>query len=130
MTTYTNMNLSDYANEFILVGGGVVTTVTAWVQGQRTAKGSELDNVNKAITIWRELASDLQVKLETVEAQGEECERARKQLMAEFDAHKRDNYDKMRKLENQQKIMAEAFQNAFAAQGAKLNQKINLDLLG
>jgi ABC-type branched-subunit amino acid transport system ATPase component len=127
--THTNMNIAEYANEFIVAGGGIVAALTAYQQGKKSIRTSELDNVEKAVAIWRNLSEGLETKLKTVEEQGEECERARKQLLVDFDKHRAENDRQMKALEERQMRIAEAMANAFAAQGHKVNPKINLDLL-
>ncbi len=54
-----------------LIGNTIVAACTAWItwwfsrkKQQSEIKASELDNVEKAIAIWRELAQDLGKKVE------------------------------------------------------------------
>lgn len=82
-----DMNLQDYINELLVAGGGVATTVTAYVQGKRNAKSTELDNVAKAITIWQNTAKSLQDELSKVQDElkvirqnHEDCEDSKKRL--------------------------------------------------
>lgn len=82
------MQLSEYINELLVAGGGVATTVTAYIQGKRNAKSTELDNVSKAITIWQDTAQSLKDNLSTVEDElkiirknHEDCEETKRQLM-------------------------------------------------
>ena len=53
-----------------------ITAMLTWMVTRKKQKAeaafSELQNVEKAITIWRELASDLSVKLESLNAKCEE----------------------------------------------------------
>ena len=121
------IDLTTYAPTIATAAAGVVTTMMAWRKGQSQAKGSELDNVDKAIKVWRELAEGLEGRLLDMSAQGEECERARKQLIDEFTRHKADNELQMKQLTDRQMRMAEAMQQMFKQQG--VNAKINLDLL-
>ena len=64
-----SMEVSDYLNEIVIAGGGVVGALTAWKQGQKTAKTSHLDNVEKAIEIWENTSIKLQDKLINVETE-------------------------------------------------------------
>ena len=127
MSQTMEIDLTTYAPTIATAAAGVVTTMMAWRKGQSQAKGSELDNVDKAIKVWRELAEGLEGRLLDMSAQGEECERARKQLIDEFTRHKADNELQMKQLTDRQMRMAEAMQQMFKQQG--VNAKINLDLL-
>lgn len=53
----------------LLSSSGIASLLT-WLISKRTydaaAKGSELDNVDHAVKIWRGLASDLEVKLDAL----------------------------------------------------------------
>jgi peptidoglycan hydrolase CwlO-like protein len=53
-----------------LLSSSVITGLLTWMFTRRKvtaeAKGAELDNVEKAVAIWRELATDLNKKLETL----------------------------------------------------------------
>jgi predicted nucleic acid-binding Zn-ribbon protein len=82
-----DMNLQDYISEILVAGGGVATTVTAYVQGKKNAKSTELDNVAKAITIWQDTAKSLQDELSNVQDElkvirqnHEDCEDSKKRL--------------------------------------------------
>ena len=82
-----SMEVSDYLNEIVIAGGGVVGALTAWKQGQKTAKTSHLDNVEKAIEIWENTATNLNSKLVGLETEmctlkdnHEECEKSKKML--------------------------------------------------
>jgi predicted nucleic acid-binding Zn-ribbon protein len=82
-----DMNLQDYISEILVAGGGVATTVTAYVQGKKNAKSTELDNVAKAITIWQDTARSLQDELSNVQEElkvirqnHEDCENSKKRL--------------------------------------------------
>lgn len=121
------IDLTTYAPVIATAAGGVVTTMIAWRKGQTQAKGSELDNVDKAIKVWRELAEGLEGRLTVMAHQGEECEKARQQLMDEFTRYKADNDTQMKKLTDRQLRMAEAMQHMFKQQ--EVDAKINLDLL-
>ena len=81
------MDMAEYINEIVLAGSGVVGTLVAWKQGQKTAKTSHLDNVEKAIKIWEDTSEKLQGKLVSVEGEivtlkrnHEECEESKRQL--------------------------------------------------
>jgi len=121
------IDLTTYAPTIATAAAGVATTIMAWRKGQSQAKGSELDNVNRAITVWRELAEGLEGRLTVMARQGEECEKARQQLIEEFARHKAENDTQMKKLTDRQLRMAEAMQQMFKQQG--VDAKINLDLL-
>tara|TARA_R110000822_G_scaffold158970_1_gene298477 strand:- start:3101 stop:3463 length:363 start_codon:yes stop_codon:yes gene_type:complete len=82
-----SMEIGDYLNEIVIAGGGVVGALTAWKQGQKTAKTSHLDNVEKAIDIWQKMATNLEGKLDGLESEirtlkdnHEECEKSKKML--------------------------------------------------
>jgi len=81
------MNVNDYISELVLAGGGVLATLTAWKQGQKTAKTSHLDNVEKAIEIWENTSTKLSASLNTLEddmkdlrKNHEECEASKREL--------------------------------------------------
>ena len=81
------MNVNDYISELVLAGGGVLATLTAWRQGQKTAKTSHLDNVEKAIDIWQNTSDRLNTSLNTLEddmkdlrKNHEECEASKREL--------------------------------------------------
>lgn len=83
------MNISDYINEILVAGGGVAATVTAYIQGNKNAKSTELDNVAKAITIWQNTATDLSARLHVLDDEmkilkqnHEDCEESKKHLEA------------------------------------------------
>lgn len=59
---------------------GVVATVSAWNQGKKTAKGSHLDNVDKAVEIWEKLAEKFEAKVSVLEIKHDECEQAKDTL--------------------------------------------------
>ena len=63
----TRMEFSEHIDAILAAGAGVAGTVTAWVQGQRSAKGSHLDNVEKAIKIWEDTSTRLQSSLGSLE---------------------------------------------------------------
>lgn len=86
------MNISDYINEILVAGGGVATTVTAYIQGKKNAKSTELDNVAKAITIWQNTATDLSSRLHVLDNEmkelrqnHEDCEESKKHLEAKVE---------------------------------------------
>lgn len=81
------MNVNEYISELVLAGGGVLATLTAWKQGQKTAKTSHLDNVEKAIEIWQNTSDRLNTSLNTLEddlkdlrKNHEECEASKREL--------------------------------------------------
>jgi hypothetical protein len=76
--TATDMEIEMNPTAIMTAIGGVATTVLAWTQGQRQAKGSHLDNVDKAIKIWQDLAEKQTAKMESLEA-------TTARLMAEHD---------------------------------------------
>ena len=127
MSRPMEIDLTTYAPTLATAAAGVVTTIMAWRKGQSQAKGSELDNVDKAIKVWRELAEGLEDRLVVITKQGDECEKARQQLLDEFTTHKKHNEAEMKKLTDRQLRMAEAMQQMFKQQG--VDAKINLDLL-
>lgn len=80
-------SITEYLNEIVLAGTGVAGALVAWKQGQKTAKTSHLDNVEKAIKIWEDTSTRLSDKLTIVESDmitfkqnHEECERSKKEL--------------------------------------------------
>jgi hypothetical protein len=52
--------------------GGVATTILAWTQGQKAAKGSHLANVDAAIKIWQNTAEAQTIKLAKLEEKQEQ----------------------------------------------------------
>ena len=79
---------------------GMVATVGAWSQGKKTAKGSHLDNVDKAIEIWEKLAAKFEDKVAVLESQHSECEKTKdglvckvRDLEGSIDAVKRETED-------------------------------------
>jgi len=81
------MQLNEYISELVVAGGGVLATLTAWKQGQKTAKTSHLDNVEKAIEIWENTSTKLSSSLSTLEDEmkelrknHEECEASKREL--------------------------------------------------
>jgi len=81
------MSLNEYLNELILAGTGVAGSITAYVQGKKNAKSTELDNVVKAIKIWQDTATNLDKKLTELEAEQEvlkknheDCEESKRKL--------------------------------------------------
>ena len=62
-------SVTEYVNEILIAGTGVATSLVAWKQGQKTAKTSHLDNVEKAIEIWENTSIKLQDKLINVETE-------------------------------------------------------------
>jgi len=82
-----DMQINEYISELIIAGGGVVTSIIAWKQGQNNAKTSHLDNVEMAIKIWQDTSDRLQDSLNTVEQEmkvmrsnHEECEASKREL--------------------------------------------------
>jgi hypothetical protein len=68
--SYDKMHsVTEYVNEILIAGTGVATSLVAWKQGQKTAKTSHLDNVEKAIEIWENTSIKLQDKLINVEGE-------------------------------------------------------------
>ena len=85
--SHNQMNVNEYISELVLAGGGVLATLTAWKQGQKTAKTSHLDNVEKAIEIWENTSTKLSESLNTLEEDmkdlrknHEECEASKREL--------------------------------------------------
>jgi len=92
MIKSTELDLGNNISTLIAAGAGLVGTVTAYVQGKKTAKATELDNVSKAIQIWQDTAEALKSKLEDVDAElaqmkknHEECESSKKKLAEKVD---------------------------------------------
>lgn len=67
----------------IVASSSVLTTIGGWFFGRRMnnaeakkseaqAKGNELDNVEKAVKIWRDLADELKTEIETWQHKVEE----------------------------------------------------------
>lgn len=82
-----DMQINEYIGELMIAGGGVVSSIIAWKQGQNTAKTSHLDNVEKAIKIWEDTSNKLRDSLNTVEEEmkvmrsnHEECEKSKREL--------------------------------------------------
>ena len=42
---HNKMDVAEYINEIVLAGSGIAASLVAWIQGQKTAKTSHLDNV-------------------------------------------------------------------------------------
>jgi len=62
--SYDKMHsVTEYVNEILIAGTGVATSLVAWKQGQKTAKTSHLDNVEKAIEIWENTSDRLNTSL-------------------------------------------------------------------
>jgi uncharacterized coiled-coil protein SlyX len=68
-------------NTYIAAGGGIATTVIAYLTGRggikrasTDTKGVELENVTKAITIWQDTATALNAKVAELEIKHDECE--------------------------------------------------------
>jgi septal ring factor EnvC (AmiA/AmiB activator) len=101
IATEVEMNWTDDIATMIAGATGVMSSVIAFIAGQRTAKraetdntGAELENVGKAITIWQDTAvklvddiSNLNSKLASVVNEltalrhlHDECERAKNVL--------------------------------------------------
>jgi chromosome segregation ATPase len=85
--SHQQMNVNEYISELVLAGGGVLATLTAWKQGQKTAKTSHLDNVEKAIEIWENTSTKLSASLNSLEEDmkdlrknHEECEASKREL--------------------------------------------------
>ena len=81
-------SLTEYINEIVLAGSGIAASLVAWKQGQKTAKTSHLDNVEKAIEIWENTSVKLQDKLTGVEGEiltikqnHESCEESKRELI-------------------------------------------------
>jgi DNA repair exonuclease SbcCD ATPase subunit len=81
-------SLTEYINEIVLAGSGIAASLVAWKQGQKTAKASHLDNVEKAIQIWENTSVKLQDKLTGVEGEiltikqnHESCEESKRELI-------------------------------------------------
>ena len=55
-------------NVFFDIDGVILTAVIGWLLGKRKAsadaRSTEMDSVDKAITIWRELAQDFKTEVE------------------------------------------------------------------
>lgn len=69
------MELISLILNLALSGGLIVTLVTlrsTRLKAKAEAKGSELDNVQEAITIWREMAENLKCELEASRKKYEE----------------------------------------------------------
>jgi hypothetical protein len=88
-----NMNISEYMNELLVAGGGVVTSLIAWQQGTKHVKTSHLDNVDKAIKIWEDTSVKLNIALTTVEGElstlkqnHEDCEESKRELQQKVKA--------------------------------------------
>lgn len=113
--------LNEYIGEIFTAGAGVVTTVTAAVtafnQGKKTAKTTELDNVVKAVGIWQGLGTSLEEKLKAVDTKLEdmqgkyiECEDSKRQLTDKV----RCLDEKVCKLEDRNAELTEALHNVIA----------------
>lgn len=74
------MVITDYIGEFISVGAAITTGVLAYQKGRADVKGSEMDNVTKAVGVWRELSEKLETDLDKIKRQGDDCEKARVHL--------------------------------------------------
>ena len=87
MSNQSMTSIAEYINEIVIAGSGVAASLVAWKQGQKTAKTSHLDNVEKAIKIWEDTSTKLSDKLTVVESEmvtfkqnHEECEKSKKEL--------------------------------------------------
>ena len=81
-------SLTEYINEIVIAGTGIVTSLVAWKTGHKQAKASHLDNVEKAIQIWENTSIKLQDKLTGVEGEiltikqnHEACEESKRELI-------------------------------------------------
>ena len=88
----TNMELGTHLDALLAAGTGIAASVTAYIQGKRNAKSTELDNVAKAIQIWQDTATELKSELEKVETEQrllkknhELCEESKKRLEFKVD---------------------------------------------
>jgi len=86
------MDIGENINTLIAAGAGLAASITAYIQGKKTAKASELDNVSKAIQIWQDTAEALKQKLEEVDAElmvmkknHEDCEESKRKLELKVD---------------------------------------------
>jgi predicted RNase H-like nuclease (RuvC/YqgF family) len=84
---HNKMDVAEYINEIVLAGSGIAASLVAWKQGQKTAKTSHLDNVEKAIEIWENTSIKLQDKLTNLETEitslkknHEDCEESKRVL--------------------------------------------------
>jgi predicted RNase H-like nuclease (RuvC/YqgF family) len=74
MMAYSWMDIASLALNLIFGGGIIITFITLKAQRKKadaeadeasaSADSTELDNVNKAITIWREMAESLKTELQ------------------------------------------------------------------
>ncbi len=87
------MDISEYMNELLVAGGGVVTSLVAWQQGAKQVKTSHLDNVDKAIKIWEDTSNKLNAALTHVEGElsvlkqnHENCEESKRELQQKVKA--------------------------------------------
>mgnify|MGYP003127562934 CR=1 FL=1 len=81
------MELGNYIGELVIAGSGIAATATAYIQGKKNAKSTELDNVVTAIKIWQDTAESLTVKLQMVDSEltlvkqsHEQCEENNRKL--------------------------------------------------
>lgn len=87
-----DMQINEYIGEFLIAGSGVVASITAYVKGKKDAKSIELDNIEKAIVIYKDAANYLRDDLDLMKAEisklkknHEICEESKKQLEAKVD---------------------------------------------
>lgn len=86
------MELGAHLDALLAAATGTVASVTAYIQGKRNAKSTELDNVSKAIQIWQDTGVELKNELKKVEAEQrilkknhELCEESKKRLELKVD---------------------------------------------
>lgn len=89
------MELGNYMTELVALSGGIIGSILSYKKGKGDAKSTELDNVVKAIAIWKDTAQDLSNKLEGVNSDlellkkhHEDCEESKRKLeikVAELD---------------------------------------------
>lgn len=76
-------------NGIIIAVAGLATTVVAYVFGRGKAaaetKKTELDAVEKAITIWRQLAEDLSAKVTALQVEVDKLREENNKLNVEID---------------------------------------------
>ena len=82
-----DMNIGEYLNEFLIAGTGIAASVTSYIQGKKNAKSTELDNIEKAIVIYKDAADYLKTDLEQMKGEMDvlkrnhlECEESKLRL--------------------------------------------------
>lgn len=88
----TDMHIGEYLNEFLIAGTGIAASITSYVQGKKNAKSTELDNIEKAIVIYKDAADYLKNDLEQMKGEMDvlkrqhvECEESKARLEKKFD---------------------------------------------